>query len=271
MIKASKKRYKKLKDTLNFMGTIRLTEKSLFQGHKVMKSSVLAEAQQLHAGVYLKRNFISEQDISADGRMHHTADPHQKHSTYFVVRDRATERIVATSRQIELDNTKLCKSFPLLEKANIEPEWLDYIMDHRLDRVVEISGLAKLKDVSSMAPLYLYRQMWHHSLRQKHDLWLMACDVRLFQRLKILLGDAIIQIGEETGYQGGNVIPAVVKPKQSLHALIKSALDANFMQRYVQLLVVEFFISGLPMHALASTDKVELKKIGVLKRAKSIA
>jgi hypothetical protein len=129
-----------------------------------------------------------------------------------------------------------------------------------MDNIVEISGLAKQRNASSMAPLYLYRQMWHHSLYKKHDLWIMACDVRLFQRLSILLGDAIIQIGSQTKYKGGDVIPSLVMPKEALHALVTSAIQAKLMKRYLRLLVVEFFLDGLSADMISKSDYKELTK-----------
>jgi hypothetical protein len=268
MIKKIKKHYRRMKDTIEFIDSIRSSDRGDYEGQLIgTDGDLVHEAQRLHAGVYLSRNFISEQDVSSDRRMHERADPHQSHSTYFTIHDKRTGKVIATSRQIRLHTDKKHNSFPLLEKAHIEDRWKEFILGHNMDKVVEISGLAKLRDATSMAPLYLYRQMWHHSLNNQHDLWLMACDVRLFQRLKLILGGAIIQVGKETVYQGGNVIPAIVKPKEGLHALIRSAIKTGYLRRYLRLLVVEFFIEGLPMHAVATEDREQLEKIGVLKRS----
>jgi hypothetical protein len=95
-------------------------------------------------------------------------------------------------------------------------------------------------------------------------LWLMACDVRLFQRLKIMLGDAIVQVGKQTVYQGGDVIPAMVKPRQALRELIRSAIKAKFIKRWVRLMLLEFIVNGLPLYQVTNTDKRDLKKMGVI-------
>jgi len=270
MIKKIKKQYKRYRDSLDFIASIRSSKAASFQGEHIGDNGdIVAAAQQLHAEIYIGRNFISEEDVADDGRMHFRADPHQAHSTYFVVKNTRDNKIVATSRQIMHDPVKRHNSFPLLEKAEVDQKWRNYILKHGSESVVEISGLAKVRDTTTAAPLYLYRQMWHHSLREKHDLWLMACDVRLFQRLKLILGDAIIQIGQETQYQGGNVIPAIVKPKKSLHALIQSAINSSRTQRYLRLLVVQFFINGLPMHSIAVSDRKSLRAAGVVTKEES--
>jgi N-acyl-L-homoserine lactone synthetase len=264
MVKAVQKKIKHYKDLKDLHSSIRNAERSLYEGlHAGREGTLVLEAQKLHADVYLARNFIAEHDVSADRRMHLKADPHQSHSTYFVVRNRADGRIIATSRQIEVHPEKLKSSFPLLKKTKIEEKWLDVIMSHKLHSIVEISGLAKKQNTSSIIPLYLYRQMWHYSISQGHELWIMACDVRLFQRLKIMLGDAIIQIGEETKYQGGNVIPAIVKPRQALDALINSQVGANFMQRTLRSMVVAFFIDGIPETEFTPHDKERLRTLGI--------
>lgn len=270
MIKKIKKQYKRYRDSLDFIASIRSPKSASFQGEHIgVNGDAVATAQQIHAEIYIGRNFISEEDVSEDGRMHFRADPHQAHSTYFIVKNTQNNKIVATSRQILHDPIKQHNSFPLLEKAEVDQKWRNYILKHGSESVVEISGLAKVRDTTTAAPLYLYRQMWHHSLREKHDLWLMACDVRLFQRLKLILGDAIIQIGQETQYQGGKVIPAIVKPKQSLHALIQSAVNSSRTQRYLRLLVVRFFISGLPIQSITPSDIKSLCKVGIFQKEKS--
>lgn len=263
MLKKTKRRIKKYNDAKSIFQTLRSPDKSSYHSVVVLEDKkLLFEAQKLHAQVYLSRNFIIREDLGEDNRMHINADPHQKHAVYFSVIDKNTQKVVGTSRQIEHHNEKSFNSFPLLKKSKINPEWREYIKSHNPETIIEISGLSKLKNVSSIVPLYLYRQMWHHSIAQDHKLWLMACDVRLFQRLKIILGDAIIQIGKETKYPGGNVIPAIVKPQSALNALIYSTYKSKKLKRYTRLLVLEFFIDGLSVEYFTSEEISELEKMG---------
>ncbi len=264
MIKKVKKQIKKYRDAKKVFKTLRSPQKSQFIPKKLTKDEeLLYEAQKLHAEVYLSRNYIFKEDLSDKGVMHSKADPHQHHATYFSVIDKDSGKVVGTSRQIEHDHEKNYDSFPLLQKAKIEKKWLDYIKNHNFETVIEISGLAKKRNFSNIIPLYLYRQMWHHSIENDHEIWLMACDVRLFHKLELLLGDAIIKVGKETEYTGGNIIPAIVQPKQALEALIDSTARSRRLKRYTRLLVLEFFIDGLPSKYISASEKIKLKKLNL--------
>lgn len=264
MIKKVKKRFKKYKDAKSVFKTLRSPNKSQYLPLKLNKDEeLLYEAQKLHAQVYLSRNFIVTEDLNKKGVMHSKADPHQHHAVYFSVIDKDSYKVVGTSRQIEHNREKDFHSFPLLQKAKIDKKWLEYIENHRPESVIEISGLAKKRNASSIIPLYLYRQMWHHSIEAGHELWLMACDVRLFQRLKVILGEAITQVGKETEYTGGNVIPAIVQPKQALEALIDSTDKSKRLKKYTRLLVLEFFLEGLSNKYLSASEMRKLKKLGI--------
>jgi hypothetical protein len=43
-------------------------------------------------------------------------------------------------------------------------------------------------------------------------------------------------------------------PKKALHALVTSAVHTNYLRRYLRLLVVEFFIDGLPTEMIPQSD-----------------
>jgi len=178
----------------------------------------LLEAKLLHAKVYRARGFVIDDDLEGD-IIHDRSDPHQYHSHYFAIKDIKTKRLVALSRQIEYDPKKKDLSFPLLEKAQISQRAQERIARHDLRKCVEISALAKERGASGEGPLMLYKTMLDRSVREGHTLWIMAVDVRLFHRLRMLIGDVLEQIGPRTSYQGGDVIPAMMQPRQALAAL----------------------------------------------------
>lgn len=214
-------------------------------------------AQKLHAEVYLRRGFIEKKDIHG-GRMTHKADPHQQHALYFVVKKSkqdGTKQIVATARQIYHHPDKGFLSFPVVERANLNLEMLKSLVSHNPEKCVEISGLAKHRDTSSATVLLLYRAMWHYSLEQKHQLWVMACDVRLYRRLRLLFGPAIKQIGEETPYRGGNVIPAMLNPQEALTEFIRISRRRALMFGISRKVLIGFFIDGLPRRIIPLSDK----------------
>jgi len=265
MFKKAIKKLKKAEDSRSIYNTLRSSENSQYEARRLHEEDdeLRKEAQRLQAKIYIERNFIVKEDLDEDFRMHTKADPHQHHSTYFSVIDKNTGRVVGTSRQIEHHHAKQFSSFPMLEKSHIAEQWRKFIESKLPFTIVEISGLAKQSKSSSIVPLYLYRQMWHHSIEQQHDTWLMACDVRLFHRLKIILGDAIIQIGEETDYVGASVIPAVVKPNEALEALIDSTYKLKRAKRHIRSLIVEFFVDGLPTHYLSESELQKLHTMGI--------
>ena len=165
----------------------------------------LLAAKKLHANVYLNHNFVSITDINED-IIHTQSDPHQEHAIYFVVKKKS--QVVGVARQIIYKGSgSLHESFPVLEKANIYPRSRAKIERQHPHTIVEISALVKQKGESSIVPIILYRSLWQYSKKHNHDYWIMACDVRLFHRLRILFGPAIVKIGRVTPYQGGDVIP----------------------------------------------------------------
>jgi hypothetical protein len=218
-------------------------------GHSVVElgtyHELMHEAKRLHASVYLERKFVSPEHVTEEGHLSKTADPHQTHSYYFAVVSKGSAKIIAVSRQIEHTGDKYLRSFPILEKAEIYERYKTYIAKCPADMIVEISGLAKQRGTSQVAPLLLYRAMWQRSLRLNHGLWLMACDVRLYERLKLMFGPAIVQIGKVTTYQGGDVIPALVRPAQALTELKHFTHQKAYLNKKMRKGIYTFFSEGL--------------------------
>lgn len=168
----------------------------------------LRAAKRLHASVYLARGFIEQTDVR-DGMIHDMSDPHQHHSQYFVVK--RGDEVVGVARQITYKGTgPHHESFPALEEAALHVRSKQRIRAMHPHELTEISALVKKSGESSIVPLLLYRVLWRHSLRARHRVWIMACDVRLYQRLKLLFGPALTRIGQKTHYHGGDVIPAAL-------------------------------------------------------------
>lgn len=192
----------------------------------------LLEAKKLHAKEYLSRNFIEHTDILNE-IIHEESDPHQKHAVYFVVKNR--QKVVGVARQIIYKGSgPMHESFPVLDKAKISQRSRTKIERQHPHKIVEISALVKARSESSIVPIVLYRSMWQYSRQNNHDFWVMACDVRLYQRLKILFGPAIVKIGNRTSYKGGDVIPAALHIPSS-HKYLRSITtkrSALFSVRY---------------------------------------
>lgn len=179
----------------------------------------LLQAKMLHASVYLSRGFIDETDIR-DGIIREQSDPHQLHAEYFVVKRKG--EIVTVARQIVYrGDSDHSDSFPLLNHAIIHERSRRRLASVTPLEIVEISALAKKRGESSVAPLVLYRALWRHSLRSKHRVWIMACDIRLYERLKMLFGPALTVIGKRTHYKGGDIIPVSLDIANSINYVQK--------------------------------------------------
>jgi hypothetical protein len=228
---------------------------------EVNDDSYLLAAKKLHANVYLSRGFVQENDID-QGVLSTKADPHQKHSTYFVVVEKRSGRILATSRQIESKREKGHNSFAIMGQAFLYPGAIKRIKNHLPEESVEISGLAKQRGVSKLAPLLLYRAMWHRSLRSKHKLWLLAIDTKLFIRLKLLFGPTIRKAGKVTPYYGGDVVPAILDVQSSITSLNKSLKKrVSPIQRPLRAAVIRFMLNGLPVEHLSASEKRAYKEL----------
>ncbi|HVI69224.1 MAG TPA: hypothetical protein VM581_02085, partial [Magnetospirillaceae bacterium] len=243
-----------LRDLVDYLAAFRKDEHSNFRVEEVVSDDYLGAAKKLHAKVYLSRGFVSEKDV-VDGLLTHHADPHQKHSRYFVVIDLKTSRVVATARQIELKQGYGHNSFAIVKQANLYERARRMVRKHDPAKTIEISGLAKESGVSKIAPLLLYRAMWHHSLRSEHTLWLLACDVRLFIRLKLLFGAGISKIGRVTPYYGGDIVPAVLDVQNSVTNLKKALERANSFEKPLRRRIVRFMLNGIPAKHLNSRER----------------
>jgi hypothetical protein len=254
------KLYYRLRDIIDYLRAFRKDENSSFRVEEVVDDNYLIAAKKLHARVYLDRGFVSEKDI-VDGLLTSRADPHQKHSRYFVVIDIRKSRIVATARQIELRQGYGHSSFAIVGRADLYKRARKLLKKHVPAKIIEISGLAKERGVSKIAPLLLYRAMWHRSLREGHTLWLLACDVRLFIRLKLLFGSSISKLGRVTPYYGGDIVPAMLNVQSSITDLGKSLGRANFFEKPLRHHIVRFMLNDIPIERLNEKERDALKKI----------
>ena len=235
-------------------------------GRTTLKSRI-HEARSLHANVYLKRGYILESDLDTKRHINVLKDPYYKHSSYFVVSEYGNEnRVVATARQIRATEEQGHNSFPIIKEIELYPEMKATILALDPKKCVEISGLAKKSGESSSAVMALYRSMWHHSLRNRHHLWLIACDVKVFERLKYLFGDAFVRIGDNAFYMGSEIVPAMLEVNKSVDTLMEDSKTINPMKRRMKRELMKFFMSGLPvkLHQLSKKSIVpsrELAKI----------
>jgi N-acyl-L-homoserine lactone synthetase len=205
------------------------------------------EAQRLHARVYLEREYITHDAVGSDGRMKPEFDSYQDHAVYFAVVDtrHPDSRIIATARQIQAQPDLAHDSFPSLKSVHIPKSYDAQIRSLEPRRIVEISGLAKLRGHSPFAAMLLYRKMWQYSLEADHALWVMACDTRVYRNLKILFSDTLTEIGPESFYMGSNVVPAIIDIPGSLRYIMKPSKSLNPIRSQLHKKFARFFLRGI--------------------------
>src|SRR4051794_12857567 len=81
-----------------------------YQVEVASSADMLAEAQRLHAKVYLHRRYVKPHQVGPDGRLTAEVDPHRENSVYFVVR--RGRQVVAAARQIGARADRGHASFP---------------------------------------------------------------------------------------------------------------------------------------------------------------
>lgn len=202
---------------------------------------LLSQAKRLHAEIYLERTFIDPEDIGPEGHMHLIADPHQAHSDYFIVVDkREPNKVLASARQIRADDAH--KQLPLLVNARLKNRSKRALLEGDNKKIVEISGLVKAHGTPSVAILELYLAMWGASMNQNHQTWLMACDVKLYKRLKILFGKSVTRIGRRTHYKGGDIIPCKLELSKSHIKLLKNLNSKHILYGRARRAMAEKFL-----------------------------
>jgi hypothetical protein len=90
----------------------------------------------------------------------------------------------------------------------------------------------------------------------------MACDVRLYERLKVLFGPALKKIGNQTPYPGGDVIPAVLFPQDALAALLDDQ-PINPITRRLRHQVIRFLLEGISLDHLDRKTVAKLHRLGI--------
>lgn len=253
--------YRHSRDLIDYLRAFNRKEHTNLAVVDSEKADFLIEAKKLHARVYVDRAFVPPSAVGKDGILTPAADPYQNHARYFAVADKKTGKVVATARQIIAKEGCGHRSFPLVTHTDLYLRARHMIATYEPSDCVEISGLAKERGASKLAPLLLYRAMWYYSLRHHHELWLLTCDVQLFVRLKLLFGPAIQRVGRTNFYLGSNVVPAIFKVQSAVSELRHSLITATPIARLLRRKVVRFLLKGLPVEALSASETRALENL----------
>lgn len=243
-----KKMKYRLRDSIAYWQVfLRPEESHMYQVKKLNPdddSQDLRDAKKLHANVYLSLGFVDESELF-DEMIHEESDPYQRHAEYFVVKKR--DEVVAAARQIVYKGTgEHHDSFPVLSKAIIYDRSRKRLLGYHPTEIVEISALVKKRGESSVVPLVLYRALWRYSLASQHRIWVMACDPRLYARLKILFGPAFTKIGQRTPYKGADALPVALVMDVSVKYVQKVLGTRRWMIFDLKRRAAGFMVKDLP-------------------------
>lgn len=213
---------------------------------------LIHEARLLVAQRYLHLNFVSADQIDRDGTLTQEADPYASHSTYYVVLDRASNQMVATSRRIHYDPARGEASFPVWEhKAELNPNYVSQVEQIGLDKCVEISALVRNPAFKPdrRITMELYRQMFQDVWRAGdagEKIFLMACKPSLYKTFRKIFDGSIERMGEDLNYPGEIAVPALFRTTEGSASLINKAGESVFKNRHnwIHRRVVKYMMVG---------------------------
>lgn len=220
-------------------------------------------AQRLQGLRYFSEGYVCEGDIKPSGVLNDAIDPYKDRSTYFTVSDEITPtKPLVVARQINCDTDG---SFPVLDHMDLFPGACAKIKRLDASQCVEISGLAKVPGTPQTMVLLLYRAMWHHSLAQGHDKWIMASDRRLTRNLREMFGGALEVIGETQHYLGSPSDPMLLDSRHGLETLLQECLDeANSETGINKRSIAATLIDGLDRDLLPKVQRDLIAQVFLL-------
>lgn len=212
---------------------------------------LIYNARKMTADHYLQRGFISAEQIGEDGTVKRELDPYHNYSDYYILLEPSTKDIVATCRKINYDVAKGIDSFPVLKhRDQLDSETVQAILSVGLDSVVEISALVKNPslDRDNTATLKLYRKVlqdsWKKKTHGKAEIFVMACNPKLYEGFQNLFGAQIKRMGSDLDYPGQKAIPSTVDTLNGPISLIERAADTNDPNSASFKSVLEYLFEG---------------------------
>lgn len=229
--------------------------------------AVISEARQLTAEVYLRKGYITVDQIGADATISEEFDPYVTDSEYYVATNEASE-IAATTRKIRFNADKGPDSFPVWKHRGLfDKDKVDLIEAAGLENCVEISALAKKssKDKEGLGALRLYRTLIQEALEVKGEgepkekAFIMALRPKLYSKLTTYFDGAIKRIGPNLDYPGEEVVPAMMQPLEGMVEVIDAVSRADNPDAATHGFIADFVLSS-PDKNIVHDELVEALK-----------
>jgi len=177
--------------------------------HVITDEQSLTAARRLHAEVYLGCGYFAADDLTADGVADARVDPFVGQSTYFATRNdpRDPTSPGAVSRLIH--PTALSDlSIPGLN--GIDPYAQGQLARIPLDRVAEVSALARARGASSAHVVGVYSAIYRHAVARGVVAMVATIDHRVHRLIAMLIGDSMQVVGPTQMYMGSPSIPSII-------------------------------------------------------------
>lgn len=223
---------------------------------------LILEARQLTTRYYLKRNFITKDQVAEDGTIKHEFDPHHDDSEYYVALDPETGRVAATVRKIMYTPEKGKRSFPLFDHENeLDEEYREQLDAIGPENLVEISALVKEPslDPDGTIAMKLYKRLfldeWSKSSQgdvhaSNDKTYIMACNPILFKNFKYIFNGSIKRIGPDLDYPGQIAVPAMLPLREGAVNLINNVSNKKNSFRNAHKIIIDFFLDGADAETL---------------------
>jgi|GEM_PF-1043888 len=176
---------------------------------------LIHQARKLVGRVYLKYGYVTPHQITKEGYVDESVDPHVADSVYFARPNDASESMLSTARLIRKGTLE---DFPAVKEfSTVDPKKLAEI-DSNPEHYREVSALVKAPEGGSMEDiLHLYASMMKYSINNDVSRWLMSVDHKLVNRLHLLFGRRNFKkIGDTEFMMGSNTTPFVMDIQDSL-------------------------------------------------------
>ncbi len=230
------------------------------------------ECRRLVTERYLGEGYIGTNDLEPDtGLMNSQVDPYYKHSEYFWATD-SFGNVEATIRLIHHPGGNNSGwLFPMQREFDIDPVNEQLIQRNIADNqaaVVEISGLAERKGADGFVALDMYRRMWQHSMASGYDVCLISADIRLYNKLKSMFGEAVTGVGDSKMVMGSQTVPAILQPRNCAGAMASIydemilAIGHGAADNYKELVL--YLMDGLPYYQYNNDEKQQLARMGIM-------
>lgn len=226
---------------------------------RIDSDELLEESRRLTASVYLARGFVSQDQVNSQGLIADEYDPYVKHSTYYATTSSDKQQISATLRLINYNPEAGKRSFPMISEFEdcIEPEFKDKLEKIGYSNIHEISALARDRDLDSagVSAMQLYRTMFLDAWSDKgidadKSTFIMACNPKLADRLKLLFGESMQVMGSNMPYTGQEAVPLMFENFSGAIDTIKRSRDAKNPYKTLQSEVVKYFFNGADIQAV---------------------